>query len=405
MKCGPCCSWPWRLVLLRSTRTASLVIMVRFCLPCLFPASLSFMSVLLAVHSSYPTAKPVFRPFAAGAGAAGAAEAVAVTPQQGPEPSHDDKTRAPILVSSLDGHAASPAPHLPAHMVPEHMGAHVETSLDRVQDRIHGYEEMLSSMSKQLEETMKQSTKLKLTKSLMSGILALKRAERVLQAIDAAVARAKDKIKHAGERADEIAEHIKRSEVEHRKEVAAQQEALAKLRSGLAKYEKRLTALTARRGRVAGVVRKWKAHVSTLRDAHEAYTAGLVGKGAAAGAGAHANAAAALLGKIPEPPNAADVLAKLGITVPNKGLRGLLRDGKKDPVTAAIMKGGGELALSTLLCADDAAKCSPCTREGGSRRCRPGPRAFLPGPPTQSAFPFPHPCSHLCAFSFPCPCS
>lgn len=223
-------------------------------------------------------------------------------------------------------------------MVPEHMGVHVETSLDRVQDRIHGYEEMLAAMSKQLEETMKQSTKLKLTKSLMAGILALKRAERVLQAIDAAVARAKDKIKHAGERADEIAEHIKRSEVEHRKEVAAQTEALTKLRAGLAKYEKRLTALTARRGRVAGVVRKWKAHVATLRDAHEAYTAGLVGKPAAAGA--HANAAAALLGKIPEPPNAAEVLAKLGISVPNKGLRGLLRDGKKDPVTAAIMKGG-----------------------------------------------------------------
>lgn len=268
---------------------------------------------------------------------------VAVAATKPHDPQADDKTRAPILVSSLDGHAASPAPHQPATVVPEQMGVHAETSLDRIQSHIKGYEEMLAAMSKQLEATMKQSTKLKLTKNLMAGILSLKRAERVLQAIDAAVTRAKDKIKRAGERADEIAEHIKHSEVEHRKEVAAQQETLAKLRAGLAKYEKRLSALAARRGRVAGVVRKWKAHVSTLRDAHEAYTASLLGKGAA-GAHHHASTIAALEGKLAEPPSAAKVLAELGIAAPapGKGLRGLIKDSKADAVAKAIAKGGGE---------------------------------------------------------------
>lgn len=167
---------------------------------------------------------------------------------------------------------------------------------------------------------MKQSIKLKLTKQLMAAIVSLKKAEKVLHAIDEAVGRAKAKVARFSEDIESTARHIKESEAEHKKSLLAMNGELDRIRSSLAKHEKRLSALAGRRGRVVAVVAKWRKHVATLRDAHEAYTANLSG---AVHSKKHSVDASLSL-SLTEPPAASKVLAELGIPVPAPGgpLRG-----------------------------------------------------------------------------------
>lgn len=276
----------------------------------------------------------VAAPAAAAPAAAAPAAAAPVAPAPEKKDDEHERTVRPHLVSSLDGaasHLAAAADgmeplQLPADLQGKHVTvAAADETFSRIQAQAHAYDETLATLGRQLEATLKQSTKLKLTKSLMSGIYSLKKAERVLKAIDAAVANSKNRIRAAGERADDIAHSIKSAEVEHRREIARLNGSLDQLKQSLRKHEGRLTALAGRRTRVQQVVRKWKDHVYTLRAAHEAFSAGLAG-GAAGGAhGAGRRAAGALSSlALVDPPKTSDVLAQIGVPEPAKGsLRGL----------------------------------------------------------------------------------
>lgn len=252
------------------------------------------------------------------------------------DPAADDKTIRPLMVPSLDGHV--PEPHHAAAQVvtaAQH-GFDGSAPLAGIKERIHGYEEMLEQLAKQLEHTMKQSVKLKLTKALMAAIVSLKKAEKVLHAIDEAVERAKGKVARYSEDIEATARRIKESEAQHKAELVSMNKELDAIRGSLAKHEKRLSALAGRRGRVVAVVSKWRAHVATLRDAHEAYTAGLAGKGAHAHAhGAHKHALDAALSSLSSPPDAASVLKQLGLAAP-KGSAALAALRGKGPLDAVL---------------------------------------------------------------------
>jgi len=114
--------------------------------------------------------------------------------------------------------------------------------------------------------------------------------------------------------ADEIADAIKRSETEYKREQTELNAKLDGLRKNLAKQERKLTKLASRRQRVVGILRKWKEHVATLRDAHEAMT---VSNAPRSGG----------LADLKAPPPADKVLSALGISRASKGdsfLRGAL---------------------------------------------------------------------------------
>lgn len=197
---------------------------------------------------------------------------------------------------------------------------------------------------------MKQSVKLKLTKALMAAIVSLKKAEKVLHAIDEAVERAKGKVARFSEDIEATARRIKESEEQHKKELVGMNKELDAIRASLAKHEKRLSALAGRRGRVVAVVSKWRKHVATLRDAHEAYSAGLAGKDAHAHAhGGKKHALDAALSSLSSPPDAAAVLRELGLTAPKGGaaLAGLRGKGPLDAVLKKAnresLQGGGRI--------------------------------------------------------------
>lgn len=162
----------------------------------------------------------------------------------------------------------------------------------------------MESLQKQLEDGLKQKQRLLLAQKLMTAIIALKKAERVLTEIDTRVATAKDNIRKFGEQADEITESIKRSEIEHRREVADMNKKLEELRKSLKDQEHVLTDLSGKRGRVQETVKRWKDHVATLRDAHEA---------AARIEGVPASPRIRDALEVPEPPPAFNVLGDLGI--------------------------------------------------------------------------------------------
>jgi len=185
-----------------------------------------------------------------------------------------------------------------------------------------------------LEDTLKQKVKLQVTKNLLASIVSLRKAERVLKRIDDAIGKHKGAIKKHGEQADDIADSIKRSEVEHRRELADLNKKLDDIRGALGESEKRLTSLAARRGRVVSIVKKWKEYVATLRDAHQAYTA--------------STAPSRRGGRVPSeldlqaPPPASQVLSELGL--PPVRRDAALRGSGYSHLDKALEKGGSALA-------------------------------------------------------------
>jgi septal ring factor EnvC (AmiA/AmiB activator) len=106
----------------------------------------------------------------------------------------------------------------------------------------------------------------------MQAIISLKKAERVLGEVDLKIEDSKNNIKKFGEQADEITEGIKRSEVEHKKELADLKKKLNTLRDDLSEQQKTLDTLVTKRAKISNTVARWKEHVATLRDAHESAT-------------------------------------------------------------------------------------------------------------------------------------
>jgi len=184
------------------------------------------------------------------------------------------ESRKPIMVSNLGGEvAAAPtsAPALPATVAVGASSYSNGGSLGKLQESIEQQQVTLEQLSKQLEDGLRQKQRLQLAQRLMTAIVSLKKAERVLNRIDHAVKKYKRNIKKFGEQADEIADSIKRSEKEFKREQTELGKKLDGLRASLAKQSRKLSGLASRRQRVVGILRKWKEHVATLRDAHEAY--------------------------------------------------------------------------------------------------------------------------------------
>ena len=214
--------------------------------------------------------------------------------------------------------AATNVPLLPATVAAGGVHHH-HGSLHRLQKSIEEHQVTLEQLSKQLEDGLRQKQRLQLAQRLMTAIISLKKAERVLQRIDHAVKKYKKNIKRAGEQADEIADSIKRSEAEHKRELAEQGAKLDALRKSLAKQERKLTGLASRRGRVVHILKKWKEHVTTLRDAHEAYNVN-------SNAAPHRHGALAVE-DLAAPPSTSSVLREIGLARPpsrDSFLRGAL---------------------------------------------------------------------------------
>ncbi|MCO5228476.1 MAG: hypothetical protein M9934_09330 [Thermomicrobiales bacterium] len=161
-------------------------------------------------------------------------------------------------------------------------------------------------MTKQLQEGLQAKNRLMLAQKLMVAIISLKKAERVLGEVDAKIAAGKAALKKYGDAAEDIAESMKRSEADHVKEMADMKDKVAKLRTDLGTQQSSLDSLVAKRARIADTVSRWKEHVSTLRDAHEA---------AAAPPGARLRRRDPL--DVPEPPSALGILGDLGVVPPS----------------------------------------------------------------------------------------
>ena len=107
----------------------------------------------------------------------------------------------------------------------------------------------------------------------MQAIISLKKAERVLGEVDTRIEESKNNIQKFGEQADDITENIKHSNIEHRRELTELNQKLDDLRASVLEQQKTLEELMSKRARIAGTVQRWKEHVATLRDAHEAVAA------------------------------------------------------------------------------------------------------------------------------------
>lgn len=252
--------------------------------------------------------------------------AVAVAAAGGPA-SHDD-TKRPIMVDSLQPAAApaAPADHKDA---PAAAPAPHERELKRLEASIVDHEQTLGALQKQLEEGVRQKQRLIIAQKLMTAIIALKKAERVLGEVDARITAAKANIKKFGEHAEEIGESIKRSESEHRKEIADLNKKLTDLKGDLTGQEKTLSELVGKRGRIATTVKRWKEHVATLRDAHDA---------SALPAGTHVAAHRDGL-EVPEPPSDAGLLSSIGLVDKFAEFNKLISFPKRHPKLDKVVAG------------------------------------------------------------------
>lgn len=212
-----------------------------------------------------------------------------------PEP----ETKRPIMVDSLTPAAHPLVEEKTAHAAP----ASHERELKRLEQSIVDHEQTLEALQHQLQDGVRQKQRLIIAQKLMTAIIALKKAERVLGEVDARIASAKANIKKFGEHAEEIGDSIKRSEAEHRKEIADLNKKLHDLKGDLGGQEKTLGELVAKRARIATTVNRWKEHVATLRDAHDA---------AALPVGTHIAARRDGL-EVPEPPSDAGLLSSIGL--------------------------------------------------------------------------------------------
>lgn len=104
----------------------------------------------------------------------------------------------------------------------------------------------------------------------LQAIISLKKAERVVSELDSKIESSKTSIKHFGSQADDIADGIKRSEEEHKRELSELHLKLDELRKGLVEQQQVLQELVVKRGKITNTVQRWKEHVASLRDAHDA---------------------------------------------------------------------------------------------------------------------------------------
>ena len=156
-----------------------------------------------------------------------------------------------------------------------------------------------------MHETQRQTRLLKLTHSILKGIVALKKSEKFLKRHDRSIHHYKRVIKHLGEevsgrrwrggaggrsmrrarcrpsslpppppppQAGEIGAHIKATEEDFRAERVRMNHKLNVLKHKLDKAAGRLAKLTSHRARVAELTQKWRRFVLALRAVHDKYT-------------------------------------------------------------------------------------------------------------------------------------
>lgn len=217
------------------------------------------------------------------------------------------ETKKPIMVDSLTeaSHVTEVKHHADAPVAAQ--PASHERELKKLEQSIVDHEQTLEALQKQLMDGVRQKQRLIVAQKLMTAIIALKKAERVLGEVDARIDAAKANIKKFGEHAEEIGESIKHSESEHRKEIADLNKKLEGLKKDLSAQEKTLNDLVSKRGRIASTVNRWKEHVATLRDAHEAAS---LPSGVPVSHGKKDDLA------VPEPPSDVSILSAIGIVAP-----------------------------------------------------------------------------------------
>lgn len=101
---------------------------------------------------------------------------------------------------------------------------------------------------------------------------------------------------------------------------------LEDLRASLGEQEKVLATMVGKRGRIATTVAKWKDHVATLHDAHEALANPRVARRKARG------------DDFPEPPPTGSVLSAIGVASPGELLRRCARGGAIVSHFAAVLR-------------------------------------------------------------------
>lgn len=235
------------------------------------------------------------------------APAAAVAANDGVKP-------AIVAPGTLTGVPAAAAPNTePAIIVKPGLPNTYKEEMDRLKKSIDEHQTSLESLQKQLDDGLKQKQRLILAQKLMTSIIALHKAERVMADLDKAVDEAKAAIKQSGEKAEEISDSIKRSESDHRKELLDLNKKLNELRAQLQEQEAKLRVLIAKRERVSTTVKRWRDHVSVLRDAHDAAS--------------HATEEKPHLRRsrdpysVPEPPAADAILASVGLFGADKGAK------------------------------------------------------------------------------------
>lgn len=195
------------------------------------------------------------------AAAIGFVGASAAAPAAPPAPADNQAFHRPVIVSRIDP-VATAAPAATSAPVFESEVQHLSRSIE-------DHQKTLDQLQTQLEEGFKQKRRLVLAQKLVTAIIALHRAERTLADVEDRVTKAKDTIKKFGNDAEDIADAIKRSETDHRKELIELNKRLGELKENLGEQEGTLADLSTRRDRISAAVKKWKEHVATLKDAHE----------------------------------------------------------------------------------------------------------------------------------------
>jgi hypothetical protein len=123
----------------------------------------------------------------------------------------------------------------------------------------------------QLERTYQNKIRLQLLKDMTSAVASLNKAQSYLKKIDHKIAKYKKKVHHFAERAKDIVESMKRSEEEHKKELAHSNKILGQIHKGLTEAEVDMKKLAARRHTVHGVAKKWAQLVKVLKTAKDNY--------------------------------------------------------------------------------------------------------------------------------------